>query len=227
MKIAGFEKTSFIELPGKVSSIIFTQGCNYKCVYCHNYELIPLEATNPLISEEEILSYLQKRKGLVDAVTVTGGEATLQPDLKEFLKKVKAMNYFIKIDTNGSNPGIVKELIDEKLVDYVAMDIKASLEKYDDIVQMQVNKENIKKSVKLLMDFGSYEFRTTVYPSLTADDFHKIGELIKGANIYFIQQFRNKETLAASDVEPYKKEKLFEFAGIMKNYVKKVEVRGI
>ena len=227
MKIAGFEKVSFIELPGKVSSIVFTQGCNYKCVYCHNYELIPLEPQNPLVTEQEIWNYLNKRKGYVDAVTVTGGEPTLQPDLKQFLKKLKDAGFYVKLDSNGTNPHILKEILDEKLADYVAMDIKASLEKYDDIVQMPVNKENIKKSVKLLMDFGSYEFRTTVYPSLTADDFHKIGELIKGANIYYIQQFRNKETLAASDVEPYKREKLYEFADIMKNYVKKVEVRGL
>ncbi len=227
MKIAGFEKVSFIELKGKVSSIIFTQGCNYKCVYCHNYNLIPLESETGLIDEKEVWDYLEKRKGYVDAVTVTGGEPTLQPDLKDFLRKLKDMGFYVKLDSNGTNPGILKEILDEGLADYVAMDIKASLEKYDEIVQMPVNKENIKKSIKLLMDFGSYEFRTTVFPSLTADDFHKIGELIKGANIYFVQQFRNKETLAASDVEPYKKEKLYEFADIMKKYVKKVEVRGL
>ncbi len=227
MLITGFEKVSFIELPGKVSSIVFTQGCNFKCVYCHNYELIPLKPSNPVIPEQKVLDYLEKRKGYVDAVTVTGGEATLQPDLKKFLKKVKAMDYFIKLDTNGSNPEIVKELIDKKLVDYIAMDIKAPLDKYEGIVQLPVNQENLKKSIKLIMDFGSYEFRTTVYPSLTADDFHAMGKTIEGAKLYFIQQFRSKETLAANDVEPYKKEKLYEFADIMKNYVKKVEVRGI
>jgi len=227
MNIAGFEKVSFIELPGKVSSIVFTQGCNYKCVYCHNFNLIPFETNKNLINEEKIFDYLEKRRGFVDAVTVTGGEPTLQSDLKQFLKKIKELGYFVKLDSNGTNPIILKEVIDEGLVDYIAMDIKASLEKYDEIVQTKVNEQNIKKSIKLLMNFGSYEFRTTVFPSLDSSDFHKIGELIKGADVYFIQQFRNKNTLAAGDVEPYSKQKLFEFADIMKNYVKKVTVRGI
>ena len=226
MKIAGFEKVSFIEYPGKSSSVVFTQGCNYKCVYCHNFELIPIEEKGK-ISENEIFDYLEERKGLIDSITITGGEPTLQPDLIEFLKKIKERNLLIKFDSNGTNPEMLKKIIDEKLVDYIAMDIKSSLEGYEKIVQLPINKENVAKSIKMIMDFGNYEFRTTVYPGLVADDFEKIGELIKGADNYYLQQFRNEHTLAAGDAEPYSEVKLKEFQQIMKKYVKKVEIRGI
>lgn len=225
MKIAGFEKVSFIEYPGKSSSVVFTQGCNYKCVYCHNFELIPIEEGK--ISEDEIFNYLEERKGLIDSVTVTGGEPTLQPDLIEFLKKIRKRNLLIKLDSNGTNPELLKKIIDEKLVDYIAMDIKSSLEGYEKIVQCKINQENIVKSIRMIMDFGNYEFRTTVYPGLIADDFEKIGELVKGADNYYLQQFRNEHTLSAGDAEPYSEEKLKEFQEIMQKHVKKVEIRGL
>jgi len=226
MKIAGFEKVSFIEYPGKSSSIVFTQGCNFKCVYCHNFELIPVEEKGK-IKEDEIFDYLKEREGLIDAVTITGGEPTLQSDLIEFLKKIKEKKLLIKLDSNGTNPEMLKKIIDEKLVDYIAMDIKTSLENYEKIIQNSINEENVKKSIKMIIDFGNYEFRTTIYPSLVTSDFHKIGELIKGADNYYLQQFRNEHTLAAGDAEPYSEEKLKEFQEIMKKYVKKVEIRGL
>jgi pyruvate formate lyase activating enzyme len=196
MKIAGLIKNSLIDYPEKITAIVFTQGCNFRCPYCHNPDLVEINSKNHLIPESEIFKFLEKRKGLLDAVTITGGEPTLQKDLKQFIAKVKRMGYKVKLDSNGTNPVFLKEILDEGNVDYVAMDIKNCPEKYDKVVG-PVDMENIQKSIYIIMHSGlEYEFRTTVLPKLHKnEDFENIGKMIKGANKYFIQNFRPDNTL--------------------------------
>src|SRR5690554_5488754 len=168
MKIIGFQKTSLIDYPGKIVSIIFTQGCNFKCPYCHNSDLIFFQSVNnEYFPHDYIFSFLKKRKGLIDGVSITGGEPTLQPDLYNFIVKIKDINLNIKLDTNGSNPELIKSLIDDKLIDYIAMDIKGPLDKYECIIDNKINTDKIIKSISLIKNSKvDYEFRTTVVPGI-------------------------------------------------------------
>ncbi len=196
MIIGGFQKFSLIDYPGKISCIVFTQGCNFRCPYCHNPELIP---STPVvkIKEETILSFLEKRKGKIDAVVITGGEPTMQQDLLKFIQKIKEMGYLIKLDTNGSNPEMLEIIINHGLVDYIAMDIKAPLEKYKEATHSVIGPEKIKRSVRMIMNSDiRYEFRTTVVKSqLTGKDIINIGKLIEGVELYILQKFIPTKTL--------------------------------
>lgn len=197
MIIGGFQRFSLIEYPEKISAIVFTQGCNFRCPYCHNPELINTQASQNLISEENIFSFLEKRKNKLDAVVVTGGEPTLQPDLLEFLKKIKMMGYLIKLDTNGSHPDIIEKAIEQKLVDYLAMDVKAPLEKYREITNFDIEQNKIRHSIESIMNSRvDYEFRTTVIESqLSKEDILEIGKLINGAKLYVLQRFVSSNIL--------------------------------
>jgi len=196
MIIGGFQKFSLIDYPGKISCIVFTQGCNFRCPYCHNPELIPFM---PLvkIKEETILSFLERRKGKIDAVVITGGEPTIHQDLLKFIQKIKEMGYLIKLDTNGSNPEMLEVIINHSLVDYIAMDIKAPLKKYKEVTHSVISPERIKGSVRMIMNSNiKYEFRTTVVKSqLTKEDIISIGKLIEGAELYILQKFIPSKTL--------------------------------
>jgi pyruvate formate lyase activating enzyme len=217
MKIGGLHKVSLIDYPGKISAIIFTQGCNFRCAYCHNPELVDPKLFEPPMPHEEIFGFLDKRRGKLDAVVVTGGEPTLQPNLLPFLKRVKEMGYLVKIDTNGALPEVLENLIIHRYVDYIAMDIKAPLEKYSRVTRTEVDLERIQRSIDLVMTSGiSCEFRTTVVKSLLdPEDIHKIGGLIKGAQRFVLQKFVPSKTLsedfmkessyADSELEAFKK----------------------
>jgi pyruvate formate lyase activating enzyme len=191
MLIGGVEKTSLLDYPEKLTAVVFTIGCNFRCGYCHNPELVKLKEDSKTLDEADFFAYLEKRKGLLDAVTITGGEPTLQTDLYEFIKKIKDMGYLVKLDTNGTNPEILEKLLAENLLDYIAMDIKNSIENYNKVVRNFITQEKILKSISLIMNSGvDYEFRTTVLKCLISiEDFEKIGETIKGAKKYFIQKF--------------------------------------
>jgi len=191
MKIGGLQKVSLTDYPGKISAIVFTQGCNFRCPYCHNPELVDPELYQECLPEEEFFSYLEKRKGKIEAVTITGGEPTIQNDLIPFVMRVKAMGLLIKIDTNGSKPEVLEELIRRNLVDYLAMDIKAPLEKYAAITRTPVNGKAIRQSIMLIMNSGiDYEFRTTVVKSQIKEaDLLAIGRLIKNASLYSLQRY--------------------------------------
>lgn len=197
MRIGGLQKFSLIDYPGKVSAVIFTRGCNFRCPYCQNPELVLPERFGHPVPEEFVLSFLQTREGLLEGVVVTGGEPTLQGDLISFLKKLRRMSYAIKLDTNGSRPEVLEKIFVEGLVDYVAMDIKAPLEKYDFAVGVKVNTELIKKSIELIL--GSeilYQFRTTVVkPLCPSEDLREIVALIPGAQHYVIQPFVASEKI--------------------------------
>jgi len=191
MIIGGFQKSSLLDYPDKISAIIFTQGCNFRCSYCHNKELIIQKPVNTSINPEEILSFLEKRRNKLDAVVITGGEPTLQPDLIEFMQKIKKSGFLIKLDTNGSNPDVLGEAIRRKLADYIAMDIKAPLEKYQVITNCKVDIEKIKESVDLIKNSDvKYEFRTTVLRSqLSEEDILQIKDLANNARLWILQKY--------------------------------------
>lgn len=190
MKIGGLQKISLIDYPGQISAIVFTQGCNFRCPYCHNPELVDPAQYGPILSEEEVISFLEKRRGKLDAVTVTGGEPTLQPDLDRFLQEIKGMGYLTKIDTNGSNPDVLERLIRGRLVDYLAMDVKGPLQKYERIANVKVKTAKIRRSIELIASSGiEHEFRTTVVRSqLDKEDLIGIAKLLK-RGLYVLQPY--------------------------------------
>jgi pyruvate formate lyase activating enzyme len=191
MKIASIQKTSFIDYPGKISAIIFTQGCNFRCPYCHNPELVDSGLYGDTILMGDVYAFLEKRRGKLDAVVISGGEPTLQPDLIAFLQKVKSIGYLIKLDTNGSRPKVIQEALSKNILDYVAMDIKAPWDKYSLVAGSLVNITHIKKSIALLMASGiAYEFRTTIVNSLLCqEDVMNIAKMIQGSQLYVLQRF--------------------------------------
>jgi len=190
MNIAAYQPFTLSDYPGKVAAIVFTQGCNFRCVYCHNACLIDME-TPPAVDTEEFFSFLDRRKGKLGGVVITGGEPTLQPDLISFIERVKRMGFFVKLDTNGSRPKVLKELFERNLIDYIAMDIKAPIEKYDIVAGVEVYKADILESIRLIIDRGGihYQFRTTVFESmLSPDDLGKCAQLVEGAHSYVLQE---------------------------------------
>lgn len=192
MFIAGLQKSTLLDYPGKIAAIVFTQGCNFRCGYCHNPELLSIDNNKkPFISEDEFFAFLEKRKGKLDGVVITGGEPCLQNDLENFIIKIKNLGFLVKLDTNGSFPDKLQLLLDKKLIDYVAMDIKGPLKKYHKITASLNKQENILKSINLIKNSTiDYEFRTTVIASLLSfEDFKNIAELINGAKLYYLQKF--------------------------------------
>ena len=200
MKIGGFQKVSRIDYPGRISAVVFTQGCNFRCPFCHNPELVDPERFEGLIPEPEILSFLEKRRGRLDAAVITGGEPTLQSELIPFIIHLKAMGYLIKLDTNGALPDVLEEMLGRRLLDYVAMDIKAPLERYGEATKTKTDGQRLRKSISLITASDvDYEFRTTAVRSLLApDDFEEIGRLISGAKRFVLQKFVPTKTLDRS-----------------------------
>ena len=192
--IGGIQKTTLLDYPGKVAAIVFTQGCNFRCGYCHNPSLIDINnpsATEKHIKSDDFFSFLKNRINKLDGIVITGGEPTIQSGLYDFIEKIKKMNFLVKLDTNGTNPKVIEQLITEKMLDYIAMDIKAPLEKYNLITGKKINTKNILKSIELIKNSNvDYEFRTTVLQSqLSFADFDKIGQMIKGSKRYYLQKF--------------------------------------
>lgn len=191
MRIGAIQKTTLVDYPGKISALIFTQGCNFRCPYCHNPELVDPRRFTPPVPEEEVLGFLAKRQGLLDGLVITGGEPLLNPDARAFMARVKAMGFQIKLDTNGSFPAALAEILKANLVDYIAMDIKAPLEKYPTVAGAQVDTEAIQESIRLIRHAGvPCEFRTTLARSLLKpEDILAVGRLIAGAPRYVLQRF--------------------------------------
>ena len=229
MIIGGFQKFSLIDYPGKICAIVFTQGCNFRCPYCHNPELVDPKLFLPPIPEEEIFSFLEKRRGKLDAVEITGGEPTLHSDLLEFIGKIKNMGFLVKLDSNGTNPDVIEKAIRKKLVDYLAMDVKAPLDKYRETTGVDVDVDKIKRNIELIMNSGvDYEFRTTIVKSLLSrEDILKIGELIKGAKLYILQKFVPSKTLNPKflDEDTYTDEEFEQLKIKMEKYVDRCIVR--
>lgn len=228
MKLGGLQKLTLLDFPGKTACTVFTVGCNFRCPFCHNASLVRGGVDE--ISIEEFFAFLKKRQGLLDGVCITGGEPTLHSDLEEFITNIKELGYAVKLDTNGTAPDTLKSLVEKGLVDYVAMDIKNSRQKY--LATSGVTKDllgNIEESVKyLLEDHIPYEFRTTVVSPLhEKSDFYDIGEWIQGAKHYFLQNFIDSGDLISDGMKGYEKEALEEFALVVQGFVPNVSIRGI
>jgi len=229
MNIGGLHKVSLIDYPGKICAVIFTQGCNFRCAYCHNPELVDPKLFEPPMPHEEIFGFLDKRRGKLDAVVVTGGEPTLQPNLIPFLKRVKEMGYLIKIDTNGALPEILENLIVHRHVDYIAMDIKSPPEKYSRVTRAEVDVERIRRSIDLITTSGiPCEFRTTLVQSLLdQEDIRKVGDMIKGARRFVLQRFVPSKTLSSDFLQAstYADRELEVFKKDLESHIEDVVIR--
>lgn len=229
MKIAGFQKLTLLDYPQRTACTVFTHGCNFRCPFCHNASLVTCKAFNA-IGEDEVFAHLEKRKGVLDGVCISGGEPLLQNSLFEFIQKIKSMGYLVKLDTNGSLYARLEVLIKSGLVDYVAMDIKNSPQKYAASCGLEsVDFENIKRSKDLLMNSGiEYEFRTTVVRQLhTADDFEDIGKLLSGAKRCYLQKFTDSGDIIASGLGAHDNAYMQKCLEVLKKYVRSAELRGI
>ncbi|HTX86944.1 MAG TPA: anaerobic ribonucleoside-triphosphate reductase activating protein [Candidatus Nanoarchaeia archaeon] len=253
MKIGGLEKLSLIDYPGELSAVVFTIGCTFRCPFCYNPMLVlsvdrngnsslPLgqesEKGHTLINEDDLFLFLKNRSNKLDAVVITGGEPTLQPDLPEFIRRLRALGYKIKLDTNGTNPEMLKELLADKLIDYLAMDIKAAPADYSRATGTKFDFEKIRQSVKIIMQSlpagrqaaVPYEFRTTCVPGFIAEDkIAKMGELIRGADKWYLQNFKSDTDLIDKSLKGkpgFSSQEIKKFADIGRKYVKKCEVRG-
>lgn len=222
MKIAGFAKSSFVDYPGKIACVVFTPYCNMKCRYCHNKHI--LSGDVPVVEETKVFDYLEKRKDMLRAVVITGGEPTIQNDLRLFIEKVRKLGLMVKLDTNGTNPKVIKDLLAKGLLDYIAMDVKAPLNKYFETVCCPVDINAITASIGIIMNSSiSYEFRTTFAPSLTCEDIESIGDLVRGTKAYYLQQYK-----PAEDEEPaHKPEYVQAAAEMMREKIGICEVRGL
>ena len=229
MKIHGLQKMTLLDFPGKVACTVFLGGCDFRCPYCHNFELV--DGSAPAVMEEgELFDFLKKRRGLLDGVAVTGGEPTLRSDLPELLRGIRALGYAVKLDTNGGHPERLRAILEEGLADYVSMDIKNSPEKYAATCGLEtVDLAPIRQSVGLLMNGGAdYEFRTTVVDELhAAEDFEAIGAWIAGARRCFLQAFTDRDTVPFGGLHAPSGEKMREYAEIMRRYVPDTRLRGV
>lgn len=231
LKFKGIQKTTLVDYPGEVACTFFTGGCNFSCSYCHNPELAKDGETSVNIDEDEALIFLRERKRFLDGVCISGGEPLMQPGLPGFLKKAKALGYKVKIDTNGAYPEALRRIIDEGLVDYVAMDIKAPLDRYEEVTNSRVEAAKIEESVRIIKRSGiDYEFRTTAFSGLSHADFDKIGGWLSGSRRYFIQPVKTRsklldELFAEKEVH-FSPAALSEIADRMSNHFERVEVRG-
>lgn len=230
MKIYGLNKTTLLDYPGRVAATIFLGGCNFRCPFCQNSSLVLSPDRQPEIPEEEVLSFLKKRKGILEGVCVTGGEPTLSPELPEFLKKIQDLGYPVKLDTNGSRPQVLKDLASRNLIQMTAVDIKACPNNYPSLCGLvHPDLDSIKETVDFLIN-GSldYEFRTTVVRELhTEQDFIQIGQWIAGAKAYYLQAYRDSEQVLQPGFSSYSQKELMYFRDILKRTIPLVELRGI
>lgn len=224
MPLGGLQKTSLVDYPGHVAATVFTIGCNMRCGYCHNPELVLPEQYLDPIPVDDILDWCETRKGKLDGIVITGGEPTMHSGLVDFCRELKKMDFLVKLDSNGTHPDMLKQMIDEKIVDFVAMDIKGPLDRYNEIAARPIDTNSIQQSVKLLIESGvGHEFRTTVVRSqLGARDFESIGKLIKGADRYALQRFQPGKTLMPQFEfeKSYDEEEMKPLQAIMERYVK-------
>lgn len=233
MLISGIHNTTLLDYPGKVAATVFTGGCNFRCPFCHNGGLV-INAES-IMTDAELMKFLRKRKGVLDAVCITGGEPTLQKDLMEILCRIKSLGYSIKLDTNGYNPGVLRNVIDGHLVDYVAMDIKAAPYNYSNATGIKyVDISLIKESAECIMQSGiNYEFRTTLVKGIHCkDEMQGISELINGATAYYLQSYKNNDNeihrISGMNMEylSFNKEELEEYLNEAKTF-SEAYLRGI
>jgi len=230
MKIGGIQKTSLLDYPDVISAIVWTIGCNFRCPFCYNKDIVL--GNVHLIPEKEIISFLKKRKGLIEGLVITGGEPFLQKDLSDFCEKVKKLSYLIKVDTNGMYPKELKKLLEKNLIDYIAMDIKAPKKKYEKLTNIKLNIKKIEESIKILQNSKiDYEFRTTFVPGLlTKNDIIEIGKWLKNSKKFYLQQFKPISPMISNELEckpPYSDKILIDTLEEIKSYFDICEIRGI
>lgn len=226
----GFQKLTLLDFPGKTACTLFTAGCNFRCPFCHNASLVTHIEKYETYTEEDILSFLKKRQGLLDGVCITGGEPLLQNGIEDFLAKVKALGFAVKLDTNGSNPEKLKSLVEKGVVDYVAMDVKASMENYGNAVGIpDFNTQDIEQSIDfLLSEAVDYEFRTTVVAELhNTQDIAELAKRIKGAKRYFLQSFVDSGDLIGQNLTAVAPEIMTEMCNVALRFVENAKIRGI
>lgn len=229
MKLHGLQKMTLLDFPGRVACTVFLGGCDYRCPFCHNFELADGSA-KPVMEDGELFAFLEKRRGLLDGVAITGGEPCLRPDLPELMRRIRGMGYAVKLDTNGAHPDRLAAILEEGLADYVAMDLKNSPEKYARTAGLErLDLAPVRESVRLLMDGGAdYEFRTTVVDELhEAADFEAIGAWIAGAKRYFLQTFTDRDTVPFEGFHAPSAERMGEYLAIVKRYVPDSRLRGV
>ena len=229
MKIHGLQKLTLLDYPGAVACTVFLGGCDFRCPYCHNAELLDPDYP-PLMEDQELLSFLRKRQGMLDGVCVTGGEPLLRPDLPALLENIRALGYKIKLDTNGAWPGRLKVILDAGLADYIAMDIKNSPERYSETIgRVSFDVTPVRESARLLMSGSAdYEFRTTVVAELHGEeDIRAIGRWIAGAKRYYIQPFTDRETVPVRGFSAPTQAQLERFLSIAREFVPETELRGV
>ena len=228
---AGLQKLTLLDYPGKVACTLFTKGCNFRCPFCHNASLVVRADEQQMYTNDEILAFLRKRQGILDGVAITGGEPTLMSGLYDFIAQVKDMGYSVKLDSNGTRPDVLKKLILNGLVDYMAMDIKNSPEKYAYTCGLPENYDlsKIEESKNFLMEgHVDFEFRTTVAkPFHTEEDFYKIGEWLKGSEKYFLQQFKDSGDIIGQEISSFNEREMEKFLNVLLPFVPNTQLRGV
>ena len=227
MKIVGLDKLTLVDYPEKTACIIFTGGCNFRCPFCHNASIVM--GDEPEIAQEEIFAFLKKRKAVLNAVVVSGGEPTIYPDLPEFIKKIKELGYAVKLDTNGTNPAMLEFLIKEHLIDYVAMDIKNSFTNYAFTTGVpNINTKNIQTSINWLKrNLNPYEFRTTLVGGHhEEEDIYEMGEMLKGAQVVYLQHFKDVGGCLQQGLQEVPKKQAELYKKILQTFIKNVYLRG-
>lgn len=230
MQIYGLNKTTLLDYPQHVAATLFTGGCNFRCPFCHNGGLVVDPDSQPQIPEEEIFAFLQKRKGILTGICITGGEPTLQTDLADFIRRIRSLGYLVKLDTNGYRPEVLSQLLAEKLLDYVAMDIKSSPEHYARTAGLnQLDFSLIEQSAALIRNAGiAYEFRTTVVRELhSLADFIQIGQWLAGSSAYFLQSYIETGQVLQPGFHPCTKKELLDFAQALKPFIPNTALRGV
>ncbi len=230
MQIHGFNKLTLLDYPGHLAATIFLGSCNMRCPFCQNASLVNDPASQPVISSKEVLSVLARRKNVLEGVCISGGEPTLSPELPDFIRSLKELGYFVKLDTNGTKPDIIKYLYQEKLIDYVAMDVKNSKAKYSMTAGItDLNLKQIEESISFLLSSTlTYEFRTTVVRELhTAQDMLSIGEWIRGAKAYYLQDYKDSDDILVPGLSSHSKETLNGFVDLLVPFVEQVSLRGV
>ena len=228
MFFAGFQKLTLLDYPGKVACILFTNGCNFRCPFCHNASLVRAQ-DGADISDSEVLEFLKKRQGILEGVCISGGEPLIHNELKDFIREVKKLGYPVKLDTNGSFPQKLRELIGEGLVDYVAMDVKNSFEKYNETTGINADIDSVKESIEILINGNiDYEFRTTLVSGFhTPKDMQSIGEMIKGTKKYYLQNFADSGDILCPGLAPLGEEEMELMKKTAEKYVSVTQIRGI
>ena len=229
MLLMGLQKLTLLDFPGKIACTVFTGGCDFRCPFCHNASLVRLHADAPRLPEEEFFKFLNMRKGVLQGVCITGGEPTLQPHLADFTKRIRELGFKVKLDTNGNNPEVLKSLVSEGLIDYVAMDIKNSFEKYNETTGISADIDSIKESIEILINGNiDYEFRTTLVSGFhTTQDMQRIGEMIKGTKKYYLQNFVDSGDILCPGLAPLGEEEMELMRKTAEKYVSVTQIRGI